>query len=175
MVIQRHQHDNWGKHHQSRCDQSPSLNPLQSGPNASHLLFRNTVGGGKAPVMQQPSRGVDHRSRLAYLPPLVRYGRPQYSSFHQGYDEDNIPEIWRTAGFPPARILDDEEPHFSRYLRDPSRPPSSEGSCGSVPIPAKYECSYCGKGFNRPSSLKVCLRRMARNCPCLNSIGIDPS
>ena len=21
--------------------------------------------------------------------------------------------------------------------------------------PAKYECHYCGKGFNRPSSLKV--------------------
>ena len=120
--------------------------------------------------MQQPSRVVDHRSPLAYLPPLVRYGRPQYSSFRQGYDEDSIPEIWRTAGFPPARILDDDEPHFDRYRREPSRPPSSEGSCGSVPIPAKYECSYCGKGFNRPSSLKVCLRHMARNCPCLNSV-----
>jgi hypothetical protein len=34
-------------------------------------------------------------------------------------------------------------------------------SCQETPVPsssvAKYECSYCGKGFNRPSSLKVSL------------------
>lgn len=30
-----------------------------------------------------------------------------------------------------------------------------EGSSTQFPIVAKYECNYCGKGFNRPSSLKV--------------------
>jgi len=105
--------------------------------------------------MQQPSRAVDHRSRLVCLPPLVRYGRSQYASVHYGYDEDIIPGLWRTVANPPARVLDDIKPHLGRYHRDPSRPPSPQGSCGSGSIPAKYECSYCGKGFNRPSSLKI--------------------
>lgn len=131
--------------------------------------------GFKAPAVQQPSRAVDHRSRLVCLPPLIRYGRSQYTSVHHGYDEDNIPGLWRTAANPPVRVLDDTKPLFSRYHRDSSRSPSSQGSCGSGPIPAKYECNYCGKGFNRPSSLKVCLGRMASNCPCLNSVDIDPS
>lgn len=41
----------------------------------------------------------------------------------------------------------------------PSSAASGEECCESRPerkkLPAKYECEYCGKYFNRPSSLKV--------------------
>lgn len=33
---------------------------------------------------------------------------------------------------------------------------SMQDTSGQSPSVSKYECSYCGKGFNRPSSLKVC-------------------
>ncbi|THH19957.1 hypothetical protein EW146_g1308 [Bondarzewia mesenterica] len=38
------------------------------------------------------------------------------------------------------------EPVYASASSPPERPPSSS---------AKYECSYCGKGFTRPSSLKI--------------------
>ncbi|KAJ4483194.1 hypothetical protein J3R30DRAFT_1743411 [Lentinula aciculospora] len=34
-------------------------------------------------------------------------------------------------------------------------PPRSGDLPSTVALPAKYECSHCGKGFNRPSSLKI--------------------
>ncbi|KAJ8587166.1 hypothetical protein M405DRAFT_934910 [Rhizopogon salebrosus TDB-379] len=45
------------------------------------------------------------------------------------------------------------------YRRDSQETISSEDSPAyanaSGPSPLKYECDYCGKGFNRPSSLKI--------------------
>ena len=45
--------------------------------------------------------------------------------------------------------------------REPMAAPVASDSAHqpSIPSPSslKYECDYCGKGFTRPSSLKVCI------------------
>ncbi|KAJ3857471.1 hypothetical protein EV368DRAFT_77686 [Lentinula lateritia] len=47
------------------------------------------------------------------------------------------------------------------------QPPSRDMPNGSVAPPAKYECTYCGKGFNRPSSLKIHLNSHTGEKPFL--------
>ncbi|KAJ3910359.1 hypothetical protein F5879DRAFT_487243 [Lentinula edodes] len=47
------------------------------------------------------------------------------------------------------------------------QPPSRDMPKGSVAPPAKYECTYCGKGFNRPSSLKIHLNSHTGEKPFL--------
>ncbi|KIL65991.1 hypothetical protein M378DRAFT_76171 [Amanita muscaria Koide BX008] len=54
-----------------------------------------------------------------------------------------------------SSLESDEKEHGSRAQRPQSRPSSSEGSNGGKVATAKYSCPYCGKGFNRPSSLKI--------------------
>ncbi|KAK2464276.1 hypothetical protein APHAL10511_003733 [Amanita phalloides] len=146
IAMQRH-YDSRGKPEQSRNSQF-SRNLLQSGPNVHHLLFCNIGDAIKVPLVEQHARVVDHRSRLACLPPLLRQGRPRYVP--RAYDEDHLPGLWHSAGIASAHILGDEDQFSNRYK---SHPPGSEGTSGT--LPSKYECSYCGKGFNRPSSLKI--------------------
>lgn len=43
----------------------------------------------------------------------------------------------------------------------------------AAPVAPKYECSHCGKGFNRPSSLKVRCSLFLR-CKCLNLSPLIP-
>jgi hypothetical protein len=47
---------------------------------------------------------------------------------------------------------DDDRTPIARYP-----PPTLVPAYIEEPPAAKYECQYCGKGFNRPSSLKVVL------------------
>lgn len=52
------------------------------------------------------------------------------------------------------------------YRRDSQETTSSledsSAHANAGPSSLKYECDYCGKGFNRPSSLKVCT-----SLPCI--------
>lgn len=56
-----------------------------------------------------------------------------------------------------SHLLDDERTPTSGYRA--AAPLGSDmltqEATGSMPSSSKYECSYCGKGFNRPSSLKI--------------------
>jgi len=66
-----------------------------------------------------------------------------------------------------AAAEDDEQTPVARYrssqpqvFRRAARPPeasksAAESSTSSSTSASKYECSYCGKGFSRPSSLKI--------------------
>ncbi|PPQ77191.1 hypothetical protein CVT25_011037 [Psilocybe cyanescens] len=72
---------------------------------------------------------------------------------------DPPPAPWNISTSIPRgnMIEDDERTPVARFGPDATRtappiitPPDDNGS-GS----AKYECTYCGKGFNRPSSLKI--------------------
>lgn len=59
------------------------------------------------------------------------------------------------------------DPRAQHYRRESQDTISSEDSAAYAnstgPSSLKYECDYCGKGFNRPSSLKVCTYHPA--CP----------
>jgi hypothetical protein len=85
--------------------------------------------------------------------------RPPSAMRERGYSSGYPPrpqEIY--TNIPSIRGGDDEQTPVARHHSSDSRsiPYSQmtpEDAAGSGPM--KYECSYCGKGFNRPSSLKV--------------------
>lgn len=63
-----------------------------------------------------------------------------------------------------SRVMaeDDERTPVARFNQPMSHPSTPSGMAMGYPddldpanISSKYECDYCGKGFNRPSSLKV--------------------
>jgi len=90
------------------------------------------------------------RTPVAHHPPLSVLYDPRDPRSHHGYGNPPVPI---STSFDNSRRRDDVErtpiaphPHVqSEALRAPP----------NVPTAAKYECSYCRKGFNRPSSLKV--------------------
>lgn len=71
-------------------------------------------------------------------------------SYNHCYTSSGISS--RVSGSTEGRIRDQHREYVT----------ASETRQPSVPSPSslKYECDYCGKGFTRPSSLKV------RNCSC---------
>jgi hypothetical protein len=102
----------------------------------------------------EPSR-IEEAGRAVVYPHDLASGTVQYSypppppPPHQGYTSGPIARVPPT-GYPYARSM---APSYSGSgavvpsgLVAPEQPSSTS---------AKYECSYCGKGFTRPSSLKV--------------------
>ncbi|KAJ7268803.1 hypothetical protein B0H12DRAFT_1096756 [Mycena haematopus] len=86
-----------------------------------------------------------------YNPPIMTQppSQPPYS-----YPSNTLPPVIST-GIYGSRGEDDERTPVVRY--QPSgmagfAPPDASTSSGA---PAKYECNYCGKGFSRPSSLRI--------------------
>lgn len=84
---------------------------------------------------------------------------PQFSHI----DRPNYPEYG-------VRALPDGGPYASApdvgsSIQRPESYDLARSGRASPPALSKYECTYCGKGFNRPSSLKV---RSAHSvsCPC---------
>ncbi|KAF8628892.1 hypothetical protein AX15_003676 [Amanita polypyramis BW_CC] len=158
----RQEYDTRGRHHPSVIQPSDRWSLPRSGhyscANDARPLFHNRRDGLNMPTMHQHAAAADYRSQSSsggtqYLPPLLRHGHPPYISSHRPHSESDTPGLWRATGQSPDRTLDDEEQTFNRHGQ--SRPPSSEGCSASGPTQAKYECTYCGKGFNRPSSLKI--------------------
>ncbi|TFK44418.1 hypothetical protein BDQ12DRAFT_672961 [Crucibulum laeve] len=89
-------------------------------------------------------------------PPLHRYPSQLYTEQISQHGTSPRPQPISTSTYPVQNIHDDERTPIARYrtsdsFSSESSYPGSEGS-GNM---AKYECSYCGKGFNRPSSLKI--------------------
>jgi hypothetical protein len=100
--------------------------------------------------------------------PVARY-RPSDSAPFHSYDQPSNFSIPRgpwsisTDFHPTRRPEEDEQTPVARYHEPPPSSPTilhqthhtvrEDNPGGSAT--SKYECSYCGKGFNRPSSLKV--------------------
>jgi hypothetical protein len=120
-------------------------------PSASSRSGYNPDSYGYNP---EPSRS-EEAGRAVVYPHDLASGTVQYSypppppPPHQGYTSGPIARV-PPPGYPYAR----------------SMAPSYSGSGAVVPsgmvapeqsssTSAKYECTYCGKGFTRPSSLKV--------------------
>lgn len=78
---------------------------------------------------------------------------------------DTPPRPWNIStslGSSKAIAEDDERTPVARYNASAVVMNTGMPAPYGVPVPddtssgpAKYECHYCGKGFNRPSSLKV--------------------
>ncbi|KAJ3791118.1 hypothetical protein GGU10DRAFT_382798 [Lentinula aff. detonsa] len=125
-------------------------------------------------------RGVaamDHRhfARAAPAPapnnyqyPIMRAGPPsnQYSSAnpvatrdpaqnlgHRSYSNQDYPAYHRISNITENRGRSREGAQTSN--QEMHNTSGDLPSSSAATPPAKYECSYCGKGFNRPSSLKI--------------------
>jgi len=63
------------------------------------------------------------------------------------------------------RYPDPRSQHYRRESQDTMSSSEDAGAYANTPGSSslKYECDYCGKGFNRPSSLKVCIFNISRS------------
>jgi hypothetical protein len=129
-------------------------NERQSSPALSQMsLRRNTFDASSYPYGHRPSQYPDDIPRNR-LPFEVSYRRHSHMGSHPSRPGEISTAV--TSGL----NSDDEQTPVARYGSvGPNNYPSitqkvSEDKPNSSNI-SKYECSYCGKGFNRPSSLKV--------------------
>lgn len=111
-------------------------------------LRRNTVSSS----FEQRMEG-DDSSRGGYSRGTIQHRHDQFKT-HPARPQEIFTAV--NAG----RHIDDEQTPVARYGGSGHRnlphltQKASEEKLGGSTI-SKYECSYCGKGFNRPSSLKI--------------------
>ncbi|KAL1743857.1 hypothetical protein HDZ31DRAFT_64665 [Schizophyllum fasciatum] len=121
----------------------PAVSPRRNVPHRNSISTTNYTmesrGGGHTPIAQYGSMGTRFET------PRAREGAPWTGTIstamdrrHYVEDEEQTP-VARARGTPVAPMAFDQLPA-----------PASQNASG-----AKYECTYCGKGFNRPSSLKI--------------------
>jgi hypothetical protein len=65
------------------------------------------------------------------------------------FNESHIPSASLKVPIAHNMDINDRSPALQRSMSDVGRPSAAN------PLALKYECEYCGKGFSRPSSLKV--------------------
>lgn len=108
----------------------------------------------------RPSSGRSTPSNgQSFLP----VGSPGMSAHRRSYSRGGSPYDPRPVRAPDAEPTEPTgPPYFEGYSYPPSASTSSmrDNAMQDAALStsaSKYECSYCGKGFNRPSSLKVIL------------------
>ncbi|KAF7361734.1 hypothetical protein MVEN_00517300 [Mycena venus] len=116
-----------------------------SGPSTSYPVHRNSV---PAYDPRHDPRGYNSVMMSQSPPQSI----PPYYARTQPPSNAMPPAI--STGIYGTRGEDDDRTPVARY--QPSgmagfAPPDASTSGG----PSKYECTYCGKGFSRPSSLKI--------------------
>lgn len=96
-----------------------------------------------------PRYSLDQRPSASYPPSDLPSHVPRNS---------HPPRPWAISTTVDRNRADDEDPTPTARYRDvgPSfgRPPERDDDLMGASA-SKYECTYCGKGFNRPSSLKI--------------------
>ncbi|KAH9949565.1 hypothetical protein B0H21DRAFT_819950 [Amylocystis lapponica] len=137
----------------------------------------------QSPSFAAASRSPSHSYPHSY-PPLQTVPRPSTPSGHSRHATEPIYRPQPYAPSPPSSLHHPPrgQSHPSMYVALPQPgPPVGTGTYPYSPIPpythqpvagpstsrpavesppaerisARYECSYCGKGFTRPSSLKI--------------------
>lgn len=162
-----------------RGDQGRSSSTSSHGhaPAGGHGQLRPLSTPYHSPPRAQPVAAPSTSSRSGYHPDNYNYNpEPSRGEATRGvYPHEAIPGAAAPYSFPPP--LPPQQSYASGTAsRVPAsgyqyaRPMISSYSNSGTVVPsglvvpdqpsattAKYECSYCGKGFTRPSSLKVCL------------------
>lgn len=118
-------------------------------PGHGHFTTASPV---PAPNYRYPDMGVGPlSSQYSSVNPITTHdpSRGAGSRSYSNYDYLTHPRVSTT--------LDnrDRSEEADYALTSSAQPYPGVQPKGSVAPPAKYECTYCGKGFNRPSSLKV--------------------
>lgn len=118
-------------------------------PSTSYPVHRNSV---PAYDPQVPRPSFEPHPAVMSQPPSQP--APPYYARTQPPSNVIMPPVISTGIYGHRRGEDDDRTPVARY--QPSgmagfAPPDASASGG----PSKYECTYCGKGFSRPSSLKV--------------------
>ncbi|KAL1736093.1 hypothetical protein EV714DRAFT_279470 [Schizophyllum commune] len=113
-----------------------------------NLPHRNSIS---TSTYAMENRGEEHTLIARYGPPSARFvvpgvreGAPWAGTITTSVDRSRHAEDDEQT--PVARTLGTSSPPTAFSHVPLHAPPSASG--------AKYECTYCGKGFNRPSSLK---------------------
>ena len=99
---------------------------------------------------------------------FVPFGSPGVSAHRRSYSRGGSSYVPRPVPAPDAELTEPMgPPYFEGYSYLPYASISNVGDSTMQDTAlstsaSKYDCSYCGKGFNRPSSLKV---NSYRICP----------
>lgn len=132
---------------------SMSYDPAPYPPPTAYPVHRNTISGYDP---RQDPRGArptfEYNNAMMGQPPPQPI--PPYYARMQPPPNTLMPPAISTSVRGPRGEDEDRTP-VARYQSSglPGyAPPDASTSAGG---PSKYECSYCGKGFSRPSSLKV--------------------
>ncbi|KAI5890604.1 uncharacterized protein SCHCODRAFT_01356580 [Schizophyllum commune H4-8] len=130
---------------------APSSSRLSDAPAGlrQNLPHRNSIS---TSTYAMDNRGEERTPIARYGPPSARFvvpgvreGAPWAGTITTSVDRSRHAEDDEQT--PVARTLGTSSPPTAFSHVPLQAPPSVSG--------AKYECTYCGKGFNRPSSLKV--------------------
>lgn len=137
--------------------------PSQPPPSFSHPGHRSSRpsndpqfrGGAPSNMAHNyPSGHSTPSNAPGFMPPGPPTSYPGGGNFYDSrsgrYSESQHP----SARDYPARIHPSIAAGTSTMSHSMQEAPTASSSSSSI---AKYECDYCGKGFSRPSSLKVSL------------------
>lgn len=155
---------------------SPSIRP-RSSSNLPTLLYSEPDRHFTNHTSFHTPPPSSHLKSRSFVDVTMREGGPSTSPYHPAptHTSSNGLGLYAPSDMHPRRSMDSRmgTSHSSRnslelgdmYARRASDSHVIAGSstmdrsAQEAPMPAsstaKYECSYCGKGFNRPSSLKV--------------------
>lgn len=113
---------------------------------------RNTIS---TPGYQYDPRGPPPAAERTSSGRYPTAGVPGYlQSMDTRYSSQAVPHAQHISTSVSSRHRPEDDERTPIAPVDPDRTAFPLAG-SSTPVP-KYECSYCGKGFNRPSSLKVC-------------------
>jgi hypothetical protein len=105
---------------------------------------------------------VTYQTSLGHVIPSNALGRshsslPPVPSIPGSYSRSNSQYDSRISRYPDVEHIPTPETSESQTGGSSTIDRTSQGTPVLSSPAAKYECNYCGKGFNRPSSLKVSL------------------
>ncbi|KAL1752718.1 hypothetical protein FB107DRAFT_292950 [Schizophyllum commune] len=135
----------------SMSSSAPSSSRMSDAPTGlrQNLPHRNSIS---TSTYVMDDRGDERTPISRYGPPSARFavpgvreGAPWAGTITTSVDRSRHAEDDEQT--PVARTLGTSSPPTAFSHAPLHAPPNASG--------AKYECTYCGKGFNRPSSLKV--------------------
>jgi hypothetical protein len=121
-------------------------------PPAAYSVHRNSV-----PVYDPRNDPRGSRPPFDYNPAMMSQPPSQpipYYARSQPPSNALPPPVISTSIYA-SRGEDDDRTPVARYQSSGMAGFAPPDALTSAAGPSKYECSYCGKGFSRPSSLKV--------------------